>query len=104
MALVGCPNVSLGHILPGGWVRHILSDHMSHFDKMNTEEREPFNYYVVRQQNRALKAAMEEKTRRITELHRSLQDSEKRQRSTASLVSCVDRHWKQVGYMASSAS
>ena len=69
---------------------------MSNFDKMNVDEREPFDFYVVRQQNRALAAALHEKDRKIDELKKAVQDYDRQQRSTVAMVSCVERHWYQV--------
>jgi len=69
---------------------------MSGFERMNTEEREPFNFYVVKQQNRALSAAVKQKERRITELAQSLQAQQQAQQTNTALVSCVERHWRQL--------
>ncbi|KAM3575484.1 hypothetical protein VYU27_002590 [Nannochloropsis oceanica] len=69
---------------------------MSGFEKMKTKDREPFNFYVVKQQNRALSAAVKQKERRIIELAQTLQAQERAQQANTALVSCVDRHWRQL--------
>jgi hypothetical protein len=69
---------------------------MATFDKLNAEEKEPFNHFVVRQQNKALVASVNEKNRRIDELARALTDAKREADRAASAVSCIQRHWTQV--------
>lgn len=69
---------------------------MSGFEKLKTEEREPFNFYVVKQQNRALSAAVKQKERQIRELAVAIREQQRAQETDTALVSCVERHWRQV--------
>ncbi len=69
---------------------------MSGFERMNTEEREPFDAYVLRQQNRALRAAVSQKRRRVHELSRALSEQRRAQQASVALVACKERHWRQL--------